>query len=120
MDPFTSPNKYRATRLNLHTAALCSPQDLPDAMNDREWWRERSGISVRMARQDDGDHDIYIYIYDYILNLPIKMAKISKILFFIYKNVEQFNDISVIRYHRRKLRNFTMLLPSENHQNLVS
>ena len=34
----------------------CSPEDLPEAMNDREGWRERSGISVLMVRQDD-DYD---------------------------------------------------------------
>ena len=32
---------------------LCSPEDLPKAMNDREGWRK---ISVLMARQDDDDH----------------------------------------------------------------
>ena len=35
----------------------CSPEDLPEAMNDREKWRERgSGISVPEARHDD-DND---------------------------------------------------------------
>ena len=38
----------------------CCPEDLPEAMNDREKWRERAGISVLPARHDD---DIYIYIY---------------------------------------------------------
>ena len=38
----------------------CNPEDLPEAMNDREKWREReSGISVLAARRDDDD-DIYI------------------------------------------------------------
>ena len=37
----------------------CCPEDLPEAMNDREKWRERgSGISVLVARHDDDD--IYI------------------------------------------------------------
>ena len=32
----------------------CNPEDLPEAMNDRETWRERgSGISVLAARHDD-------------------------------------------------------------------
>ena len=32
----------------------CSPEDLPEAMNDRErWWERGSGISVLMARHDD-------------------------------------------------------------------
>ena len=38
----------------------CSPEDLPEAMNDREKWRERvreSGISVLAARHDDDDDD---------------------------------------------------------------
>ena len=36
----------------------CCPEDLPRAMNDREEWRERVGISVLPARYDDDD-DIY-------------------------------------------------------------
>ena len=32
----------------------CSPEDLPEAMNDREEWREREpGVSVLVVRQDD-------------------------------------------------------------------
>ena len=38
----------------------CSPEDLPEEMNDREKWRERAGISVLPARHDD-DHDIFIH-----------------------------------------------------------
>ena len=36
----------------------CNPEDLPEAKNDRETWRERergSGISVLAARHDDDD-----------------------------------------------------------------
>ena len=34
----------------------CSPEDQPEAMNDREKWREReSGISVLVARHGDDD-----------------------------------------------------------------
>ena len=34
----------------------CNPEDLPEAINDRETWRERgSGISVLAARHDDDD-----------------------------------------------------------------
>ena len=32
-------------------------------MNDREKWRERSGISMQAARHDDDDIYIYIYMY---------------------------------------------------------
>ena len=36
----------------------CKPEDLPEAMNDRETWRERgSGISVIAAWHDDDDND---------------------------------------------------------------
>ena len=38
----------------------CSPEDLPEAMNDREDGERGSGISVL------DDDDIYIYIYIYI------------------------------------------------------
>ena len=43
----------------------CSPEDLPEAMNDREKWRERereTGISVLVARHDDDDDDeVHMY-----------------------------------------------------------
>ena len=35
----------------------CSAEDLPEAVNDREKWRERSGISVLVAGHDDEDDD---------------------------------------------------------------
>ena len=39
----------------------CNPEDLPEAMNDRETWRERGlGISVLAARHDDDDHHHHI------------------------------------------------------------
>ena len=39
----------------------CNPEDLAEAMNDRETWRERgSGISVLASRHDDDD-EIYIF-----------------------------------------------------------
>ena len=38
----------------------CSPEDLPEAINDRENGERRSGISVLVARHDD-DVDIYIF-----------------------------------------------------------
>ena len=31
----------------------CSPEDLPEVMNDREKWRRGSGISLLVARHDD-------------------------------------------------------------------
>ena len=42
----------------------CSPEDLPEAMNDREMWRERgSGISVLAARHDDDDDDCCVALW---------------------------------------------------------
>ena len=37
------PSKSRTTSSNIHTAAMwgCSPEDLPEAMNDKEKWWER-------------------------------------------------------------------------------
>ena len=35
----------------------CSPEDLPEAMDDREGRWERAGISVLIARQNDYDSD---------------------------------------------------------------
>ena len=40
----------------------CSPEDLPEAMNDREKWRENSRISVLAARHDDDDEVVIIII----------------------------------------------------------
>ena len=38
----------------------CNPEDQPEAMNDRETWRESvSGISVLAARHDDDDDDFW-------------------------------------------------------------
>ena len=36
----------------------CSPEDLPEAMNDREKWWEGSEISVLATRDDDDDDDV--------------------------------------------------------------
>ena len=58
--------------------AMCKPEDLPKAMNDREGWREReSGISVLVARHDDDDswnkHRVNIKDYkQYSYNLKEK------------------------------------------------
>ena len=39
----------------------CDPEDPPEAMNDRETWRERgSGISVLAARHDDDESENYL------------------------------------------------------------
>ena len=35
----------------------CSPEDLPEVMNNREEWRERVRLSVLVARRDDDDDD---------------------------------------------------------------
>ena len=53
----------------------CSPEDLPEAMYDREGWRERElGISVRITRHDDDD--IYTYIPRLSYYLPIAGGRI--------------------------------------------
>ena len=40
----------------------CNPEDLPEAMNDRETWRERVGISVLAARHDDDETKFQNYV----------------------------------------------------------
>ena len=48
----------RTYRQQLCDDTGCNPEDMPEAMNDRETWRERgSGISVLAARHDDDDDD---------------------------------------------------------------
>ena len=43
----------------------CSPEDLPEAINDREKLRERSGISVLAVRHDDDDDDEIVLVKNY-------------------------------------------------------
>ena len=58
----------------------CSPEDLPEAMNDREKWRERVR-DIRVAtRHDDDDDDSEIYIIPYILSFTFYL--VSFILYF--------------------------------------
>ncbi len=51
----------------------CNPEDLPEAMNDREKWRERvrSGISVLAARHDD-DNGVSLLVAGGANNNPLK------------------------------------------------
>ena len=42
----------------------CRPEDRPEAMDDRERWRQRSGISVLMVRHDD--NDVYEWVHSYV------------------------------------------------------
>ena len=68
----------------------CNPEDLPEAMNDREKWRER----VRDIRASGGTSCwwwwwcIYIYIYIYILNLYdlVWFCSISSIVGYLMPN----------------------------------
>ena len=63
--PHTWMCKSGTTSTNLHTAAMwehgCNSEDLPEAMNDREKWRETvRDIRAGGARHDDDD-DICIF-----------------------------------------------------------
>ena len=50
----------------------CNTEDLPEAMNDRETWRERgSGISVLAARHDDDDDSKTLCVHFVFLSLFI-------------------------------------------------
>ena len=61
----------------------CSPEDLPEAMNDREEWRERgSGISVLMARQDDDDADTSEKSSNYSQHLRARSDRLSSMTAF--------------------------------------
>ena len=60
MDPHIWPSKSRTTSSNIHTYIQqlcedtgCSPEDLPEAMNDRKKCESGSGISMLAARHDD-------------------------------------------------------------------
>ena len=44
----------------------CSPEDLPEAMGDRDGWQERVRDIRAGGRHDDDDDDGYIDIYIYI------------------------------------------------------
>ena len=45
----------------------CSPEDLPEATNDRKKWRERVRISVLAVRHEDDDIIIHFYIFIFFL-----------------------------------------------------
>ena len=62
MDPFTWSSKDTGRPARIYIQQLCvdtgcSPEDQPEAMDDRLGWRERAGISVLIARHDDDDDD---------------------------------------------------------------
>ena len=60
----------------------CNREDLPEAMNDREIWRERgSGISVLAARQDDDDDDCSQTLINNTWNHSITCKQVSSGLF---------------------------------------
>ena len=46
----------------------CSQVDQPEAINDRDEWRERSNSELSTQLEDDDDYndDIYIYVYTYV------------------------------------------------------
>ena len=53
----------------------CSPEDLPEAMDDIEGWQER----VRDIRADSATWwYIYIYIYIYMLLTPVGLSSLEK------------------------------------------
>ena len=78
----------------------CSPEDLPEAMNDREMWRDRVRISVLA-------HDmIYIYIYIYIYCHPQTDCFVLSELFSVARHVGRSKPGSkpVQHYVRLSLR----------------
>ena len=63
----------------------CCPEDLPRTMNDKEEWRERSGLSVLAARHDDEcNNEKYLFNYTKIL-IMTRTSKIQNPRSFIYK-----------------------------------
>ena len=60
----------------------CFPEDLPEAMNDRESGERGSGISVLPARHDDDDDDFSNYIYMFIYNHLSSFSYILMVFFF--------------------------------------
>ena len=55
----------------------CTPEDRPEAMDDREGGKRGSGISVQLARHDADGDDVYIYIYIYCVAIPCLFRVIS-------------------------------------------
>ena len=59
----------------------CNPEDLPEAKNDRETWRERgSGISVLAARHDDDDDEEIrrkTWIFTLCLSINLQAGKLN-------------------------------------------
>ena len=53
----------------------CGLEDLPEAMNHREGWRERFRRSTLVTQHDDDDIYIYIYIFSlcWLVNIGVFM-----------------------------------------------
>ena len=46
----------------LYADTRCNPEDLPEAIDDREEWRKGSGISVQMTRHDDMGYTFFLVL----------------------------------------------------------
>ena len=80
----------------------CSPEDLPEAMNDREKWRE---ISVLTAQHDDDDDDDFnIWIADVVYKMNMFGAACRNDPFNANKIVNQkrkwYTTVMCCRHHR--------------------
>ena len=58
---------------------VCNPEDLPEAMNDREEWRERVRISVLVARHDNDDDCRHLTNFFVLNRIRQKRKFISKV-----------------------------------------
>ena len=66
----------------------CSPEDLPEAMNDREKWQERAKDIHATARHDDNDECYSIFVY-----------KLSFFLKFVHQTLKMFYCFSLVHKH---------------------
>ena len=63
----------------------CSPEDLPEAMNEREKWRERVMLAARHD-DDDDDDDVYLLILSFLFfKLKLIFAFLKQSLLIILK-----------------------------------
>ena len=79
MDPHIWPGKSRTTSSDIHSAAMWgygmySPEDLQEAMNDRE---RGSGIPVLATRLDDDDDNDFYFLETKMKDTPRRSLKMS-------------------------------------------
>ena len=88
----------------------CNPEDLPEAMNDREKWRERVRV-VLAARHDDDDDALPIYKYLYLCGISDLLNLCAKqYLIYVLQIWYSYWNMCELVYYLQKLTIQTALI----------